>query len=239
MGTRITLIEFESDDAGAVGEFLGAMDRRLDREHGALGPAGRGGCGNLGPLPENRVAPPVQVNVFPSGTAHDQVDKGDIRHAELRSDIHAVKASVDGVGQVVAEVKRENEDLKVMQAAGFLRFMSVVEAADMRMLMAILQHGDQSKAAKALGMKDATFREKTKAWVSKSREYRRMHRLISWRKSVGRKEMLPLSDELIEKIRVGVDREDILRQVLEGLAEMNGRNWPHVRDELKAAIMEV
>ena len=144
---------------------------------------------------------------------------------------------------VVAEQKRElieeNNDLKAMQAQGMFKFVSSVESADMRLFLAILAHGDQSKAARALGMRDSTFREQTMGWKSRGSSYRMMHSLIEWRKNVGGKKSVAYDDAVLLADGGGSgSHEALLDQVLEGLQAMNARNWPAVCRELMMAIQE-
>ena len=109
----------------------------------------------------------------------------------------------------------------------------------MRLFLAILAHGDQSKAARALEMRDSTFREQTKGWKSRGSSYRMMHSLIEWRKNVGGKKSVAYDDAVLLADGGGSgSHEALLDQVLEGLQAMNARNWPAVCRELMKAIQE-
>jgi hypothetical protein len=126
-----------------------------------------------------------------------------------------------------------------MQAQGMFKFVASVEAGDMRLFLAILARGDQAKAARALEMKDSTFRLQTEGWKTKGASYRVMYRLIEWRKSVGGKKAVPYNDAVLLTDGGGTGRnEALLDQMLEGLQAMNARNWPAVCRELMEAIQE-
>lgn len=145
---------------------------------------------------------------------------------------------------VVVEQKRElieeNDDLKTMQARGMFKFVASVDSDDMRLFLAILAHGDQSKAARAMGMRDSTFRAQTQGWKVKGPSYRVMYRLIEWRKAVGGKRSVIYDDRvLMTEDGAKESHEALLDQVLEGLREMNARNWAAVSRELLEAVEEV
>lgn len=143
---------------------------------------------------------------------------------------------IEGVGREVYGLKQENEDLKTMQASGLFKFVSKVEPDALRLFFAILEHGDQAKAARALGMRDSSFREKTKGWRRMSAPYRVMYRLIDWRKKVGGRQEVPLADGILSEIGQNGHNEDCLGQVLEGLRAMNGANWQSIRTELEEVL---
>jgi len=180
-------------------------------------------------------APRVRVNVqvdaegMAGSGGHEEV-------AELRE--HLDKR-LDVVADEMGELREENEDLKAMQAEGLFNFVNKVDPDELRVFFAILKYGDQSKAARALGIKDSTFRDRIRRWRGMAPAYRAMYRLIAWRKAVGRKILVPFNETMVgPDAGSGGDRVALLRQILEGLRAMKGSNWDGVRDELEEAIRE-
>ncbi|MDD5706545.1 MAG: hypothetical protein PHR35_11510 [Kiritimatiellae bacterium] len=152
--------------------------------------------------------------------------------------LRRIEHDIESVAAQKRELVQENTDLKAMQAQGMFKFVSKVEAGDLRLFLAILAHGDQSKAARALGMRDSTFREQTKGWRAKGAPYRVMHSLIEWRKAVGGKKVVKYDDAVLQQDAPGSGiGANLLEQVLEGLREMTTTNWNAVRKELEDAIV--
>jgi len=171
-----------------------------------------------------------------------QVDAEGVPGASDSGELAALRSHFDKRFDTVAGdmsgLREENEDLKAMQAGGLFNFVKNVDVDALRLFFAILQHGDQSKAARALGIKDTTFRQKTRRWLAMDRPYRVMYRLIAWRKKVGRKILVPFNDEILHSGNGNGDMAAFLCEVLEGLRAMNGTNWAVVRDELEEVIRE-
>jgi len=179
------------------------------------------------------------VLVRPMDELVSEVERRGLEGGGADAALKRIDRNLVAVAEQKRELIQENNDLKAMQAQGMFKFVSSVEAGDMRLFLAILAHGDQSKAARALEMRDSTFREQTEGWKSKGVSYRVMYRLIRWRKKVGGKTTVSYDDKIL--LEGGGDaggREALLDQVLEGLAAMNARNWPAVCRELVKAIRE-
>ena len=65
------------------------------------------------------------------------------------------------------------------------------------------------------------------------KEYRAMLDLVRWRKAVGRKETVLLSDNLLLGKAQSVDYPQLIADVLEKVTEMTGGNWEKKAKELK------
>jgi hypothetical protein len=111
-------------------------------------------------------------------------------------------------------------------------FTQKVDAKSFQAFCTILAEGDVSKAARNLGMGDSTLRDLLRDWQGGGGAYERMLDVVRWRKSVGRTETVPLSDEVILGKARPTDYPALLSEVLEGLLSMTASNWEDLSKEL-------
>lgn len=176
-----------------------------------------------------------------------------------------VQAALSGIQREIAavrknfrEISQENEELKQLQAEGFLKFAVRVSGADFQAFAVILALGNRKAAADFLAVPHRSFYDRVKKWSSQGPDYRRMLRCIEWRKAVGRKLKVRLDGsvqsgepgkvaenpqtigEVLSKITQdgGDSRENLLREVLGALENQNGGNWQSIRKELVGLIKE-
>jgi hypothetical protein len=146
----------------------------------------------------------------------------------LRS-IHREIAAVRGD---FVELRSAKQRLEKMLADGLFAFTRKVDAASFKVLCAILAEGDVAKASRSLQMPEATVRAVVRRWGNRGKEFRTMQDLVRWRKSVGRKETVPLNDNVLLGKAESVDYPGLLADVLDGLVSMTEDNWQQRCEEL-------
>jgi len=150
-------------------------------------------------------------------------------------------------------LRQENTELRALAEGGFLRFATRVDADDFRAFAAIMLTGNRSQAAESLQIPQRTLYDRVDTWPSRGGDYKRMYRMIEWRKKVGRKIKVRLDDSLLgtevdgqaENPETANDvlasmrdksdeksRDELLRDILQALVSQTAENWQCVRDEL-------
>ena len=119
--------------------------------------------------------------------------------------------------------------------------------------------GNRHKAAQRLGIPQRTFYDRVGSWRSRGADYRRMFRMVEWRKKSLRKIKVRLDDSLLgteidgqaenpETIRDVLEamrdrndmksHDDLLRDILQAIADQNADNWQSVQAELIEILEE-
>lgn len=170
----------------------------------------------------------------------------------IGQDLHAVATNT-------YELRRENEELKVLAEGGFLRFATRVDAKDFQAFAAIMLMGNRNQAAEALNIPSRSFYDLVNTWAHRGPDYKRMFRMSDWRKKQGRKIKVRLDDSLLgtesqdqpenpetiqsvllamrDKEDMG-SQEDLLRDILNALESQNPTNWQDVQSELIEILRE-
>jgi len=158
------------------------------------------------------------------------------------------------------ELRRENEELKRLAAGGYLDFVRTVDPQDFCCFIHVLAYGDRAKAARKLKMKVRRFYERVDSWATGGARYQRMHALVMCRKRAMRKGTVWLGPSLqsggtqdagenpktmqavLDQIESGnLDQRNypqVLQEILNALADMNGENWAVIQDEVMKMIKE-
>lgn len=180
--------------------------------------------------------------------------------APLPAAVAAVGRNVDAVLQTTTaiarneyELRQENAELRELAKGGILQFATRIEADDFRAFAAVMLAGNRNKAAQCLGIPQRTFYDRVDSWLVRGPDYRRMHRMVEWRKKSLRKIKVRLDDSLLgtevdgqaenpetirdvlAAIRDGDDarsHDDLLRDILQAIINQNPGNWQSVRAEL-------
>lgn len=180
--------------------------------------------------------------------------------ALLGQGVETVRLNIEAIAKNEYELRQENAELQRLQAEGYLKFAAKVNGADFSAFIYILALGNRKKAADSLGIPFRTFYDKVDNWRNLGPEYKRMFRIVEWRKSVGRKIKVRLEDSLLsgepngreenpETIRdvlarmkdQEVDSRDypeILRDIFEAMSAQNPSNWRAVNKEVIGIITE-
>ena len=179
-------------------------------------------------------------------------------NAEVIRRLDRVDHNTEAIAKNEYELRQENTELRVLAEAGFLRFAVRIDAEDFRAFAAIMLTGNRSQAAEALQIPLTTFWNKVETWPARGADYKRLYRMIEWRKKSGRRIKVRLDDSLLgtdvgeaenpQTIRDVLDsmrdktetesRDDLLRDILQALVSQNAGNWEAVRAELIEILKE-
>jgi hypothetical protein len=131
------------------------------------------------------------------------------------------------------ELRSAKQRLEKMLADGLFAFTKKVDAASFKVLCCVLAEGDVAKASRTLAMPDGSVRTLMRRWRGMGKEYRAMLDLVRWRKAVGRKETVPLNDQVLVGQAKSNDYPELIADVLEKVTEMTGDNWREKAEELE------
>lgn len=178
----------------------------------------------------------------------------------LARTVEKIGRDIAAVAQGAYELRQENDELRQLQADGYLRFALRVDGEDFRAFAVIMALGTRKAAADFLGVPHRSFYDRVDKWPSRGKEYQKLARAVEWRKSVGRKRIVPLGDAMqsgdagdsaanpetmkaaLDRLRANeVDSRDypaLLGDILAALEALDAENWPAVRKELIGIIKE-
>jgi len=143
----------------------------------------------------------------------------------IRREIAAVRTDFEAL-------RSAKERLEQMVGDGFFAFTQKVDARSFKILCTVLAEGDVAKASRTLGMTDSALRKALGQWHGRGKAYQTMLDIVRWRKSVGRKETVPLNDALLHDRAETVDHPALIADVLDGLFAMTEGNWQEKCEEL-------
>jgi hypothetical protein len=150
--------------------------------------------------------------------------------------IHREIAAVRGD---FVELRTAKQRLEKMLADGTFAFTRKVDATSFKILCTILAEGDVAKAGRRLGITDSMMRYTLSRWEHRGQAYAAMLDLVRWRKRVGRKETLPLNDNILHEKAEITDYPGLLSDVLDGLLSMTETNWQELCEELADLLRPV
>jgi len=173
-------------------------------------------------------------------------------NTEVIRRLDTVCLNTEAIAKNEYELRQENTELRVLAEAGFLRFAVRIDAVDFRAFAAIMQTGNRRQAAETLQIPERALYRRVDTWPARGADYKRMYRIIEWRKKTGRKIKLRLDDsllgtgveraenpvtirEVLEHMRDKADektRDELLRDILQAVSSQNAENWQSVRAEL-------
>jgi len=178
---------------------------------------------------------------------------------DLKRDLADVRAEIHAVAVSSSELQQENAWLKDLVQGGFLKFATRVDADSFRAFAAIMLTGNRNLAAEALQIPGRTFYDLVESWQSKGPDYRRMLKMIEWRKRQGRMIKVRMEESLLgtevegqpenpETIQAVLAKmrekkseltgEELLKDILGALERQNPENWRVVNKELVSLIRE-
>ena len=185
----------------------------------------------------------VRLNTEAIAKKEDEIDRR----------LEAVRINTEAMAKNEYELRQENTELRILAEAGFLRFAVRVDAVDFRAFAAIMLTGNRYQAADSLQIPQTTFWKKVETWPARGADYKRLYRMIEWRKKTGRKIKVRLDDSLLGTLVKGKaenpqtirdvqasmqdqtdekSRDELLRDILQAIASQNAQNWQSVRAEL-------
>lgn len=178
----------------------------------------------------------------------------------LARTVEKIGRDIEAVARGNYELRQENEELKHLQADGYLKFALRVEGEDFRAFAVIMALGNRKAAAEFLKVPHRSLYDRVDKWPRRGKEYQKMARAVEWRKKVGRKITVPLGDamqtgdagdtpenpetmsdtlaRLRDNAMDSLDYPALLGEILEALQNLNAKNWPAVQMELIGIIKD-
>ena len=152
---------------------------------------------------------------------------------EILQGIHREIATVRTDFNQLREAKRR---LEAMAAEGLFKFTQKIDVDSLKVICAILAHGDVAKAGRMLNLTDSSMRRLLRRWRRQGKEYKRLLDLVRWRKKMGRTEVVHFDDSILQNKLSSSDYQTLVSDVLEGLLSLNEDNWQIKCEELAEAL---
>jgi hypothetical protein len=178
----------------------------------------------------------------PNGAIEPMLAEFAKRVASLRDaggTLRRIHREIAAVRSDFVELRSAKLKLERMLADGLFAFTRKVDAASFKVLCCVLAEGDVAKASRTLGMPDGSVRTLMRRWRGMGKEYRAMRDLVRWRKAVGRKDSVPLNDQVLLGQANNSDYPELVADVLEKVTEMTGDNWEEKAEELEEMLRPV
>jgi len=179
---------------------------------------------------------------------------------QLGKGVEAVRINTEAIARNEYELRHEYAELQRIHAEGYLKFTARVNANDFTAFIFIMTMGNRKAAADELNIPHRSFYDRVDKWREMGPEYKRMFRMVEWRKKIGRKIKVRIEDSLLsgepndqaenpETIRDVLTRiedqevdnrdyPDILRQILGVMSTQNPGNWLAVNNEVIGILSE-
>ncbi len=130
-------------------------------------------------------------------------------------------------------LRLENEELRQLNAEGYLNFAVRVKGDDFLAFAVTMALGNRHAAARHLGIPQRNFYYRVNGWARGSKDHQRMFRLVEWRKKTGRKIIVRLDDS----VQSGEPNDEAenpvtMAAVLEGIATSDSRDYPAILREI-------
>ena len=155
-------------------------------------------------------------------------------------------------------LRLENQELRQLNAEGYLNFAVRVNGDDFLAFAVIMALGNRKAAADHLELPHRSFYDRVNLWARGTTDQQRMFRLVEWRKKTGRKIVVRLEDSVqsgepndepenpvtVAAVLEGIAASDsrdypaILREILEVLQLQNPKNWAELGREAIGIIKE-
>lgn len=155
----------------------------------------------------------------------------DMTHAELREHLDR---RLDNVGRDFSDLQRENESLKQDLAQVLASIARQVTPEFFQWVFVILGTGSVNAAAQRLGIPGSTFAERVKEYVKRGGVYKTLYSMLGVRrKGAGRRQIERFNELFGEhQGQQSIAEPGILRELLDGIEDLNEENWRSMREEL-------
>ncbi len=171
-----------------------------------------------------------------SETGDSEADnKPDLTNLELKTHLDY---RLDTIGHEFSSLNEENTDLKQDLAQSLSNIAERVEPEYFQWIFTIMGAGSVSGAAKLLGIPNSTFIKKLKRYAAKGGVYATLFAMIKARRGASAKSVESFSEEFAEHQPELFSDSNHIGDLLNGLENLNGDNWPGVRDELIELVRE-
>ncbi len=185
----------------------------------------------------------------------DQLEQEFRQHGDL---LRQMELKLEKVANNDSLLRLENEELRQLNAEGYLNFAVRVKSDDFLAFAVIMALGNRKAAADHLELPHRSFYDRVNLWARGSEDHQRMFRLVEWRKKTGRKIVVRLEDSVqsgepndepenpvtVAAVLEGIAASDsrdypaILREILEVLQMQNPKNWAELGREAIGIIRE-
>ncbi len=150
--------------------------------------------------------------------------------------LRSIHRKIAAVRSEYVELRTAKQQLERMLAEGLFAFTRKVDAESFKVLCGILAEGHVAKASRTLGVPDGSARTRMRRWRGMGKPYRVMLDLVRWRKAVGRKETVPLNENVLLGQTRSADRPALAADLLEKVTEMPGQNWQEKAEEMEEIL---
>ncbi len=159
----------------------------------------------------------------------------DISNIELKTQLDG---RFDTLGRNFADLKNENQALKQDLAQVLSNIAKQIEPKFFQWIFVILGAGSVNAAAKILKIPGSTFSGQLKEYVARGGLYSALYSMLGVRKKGAGQKRIERFNELFREHQgeKTLAEPDVLRELLDGLEELNGSNWKVMREELIAIV---
>lgn len=173
------------------------------------------------------VMDPRSVSVLPAATLSDAPvePSSPASSTSTNTMLEGIHQKLDQIRTDFREMRTVKERLEQMQGEKLFAFTSGIDPQSFHILCSILANGDVAKASRALNMPDSTMRSRIDEWETRGPAYKVLVDLVRWRKSMGRKSVVPLNEAITRGTSASADYPNLLADVLDELLEMEPDNW--------------
>ena len=155
---------------------------------------------------------------------------GDISNRALQEHIDQ---RFDTIGHDFADTKAENEALKQDLAQVLSNAAQKVDSKFFQWIFVILAKGSVSAAAKTLKIPNSTFSTKLKDYAKRGGPYQTLYDMLAVRRKMGTRSVEPFNEGFLgHQPENAYVKENLIRELLDGLESVNASNWMTVLPEL-------
>ncbi len=172
------------------------------------------------------------VNPPPRQDALDITNRELKRHFDRR---------FDTLGHEYSDMQQENAALKQDLAQVLANLARQVDPLFFQWIVFILGAGSVNAAAKKLNIAGSTFADRIQEYVARGGIYKMLYSVVEvLRKGAGRKRIVRFNDLISAHPGAQAMAEpDVLRELLDGLEDLNGLNWKVAKEELIELVKSV
>ena len=155
----------------------------------------------------------------------------DMTHAELKEHLDR---RLDNVGREFSDLQRENDSLKQDLAQVLASIARQVTPEFFQWVFVILGTGSVNAAAQRLGIPGSTFADRVKEYVKRGGVYKTLYSMLGVRRKGAGRKQIERFNELFDEHQgqQAVAEPGVLRELLDGIEDLNEENWKSMRDEL-------
>jgi hypothetical protein len=155
---------------------------------------------------------------------------------EVQATLQDIRADISSIKTDYRELKSAKERLEQLRLQGLFKFTEKIDPDSFRIFCAVIAHGDIAKASRALNRPDSGLRSHIARWRRRGPAYRALTEMVRWRKRLGRRSPVLLSEAILNPKSATADYPGLLSDTLDTLLEMDEYNWPDKVESLVALL---